>query len=64
MIVSGWQNINELVAWCSKHVGPIIWTNTLTNWIGTGWTISRISTGFKLDIVDEKLTILAALRWV
>ena len=63
MIVTGWQNIDELVNWCTLHVGPFIWTNSLTDWIGHGWSISRVSEGFEVNIVDEKLLLLGMLRW-
>ena len=64
MIVSGWQNIDELVTWCTDNVGCFIWTNSLTDWVGHGWTITRVSQGFKVDIIDEKLLVSGMLRWL
>ena len=63
MFVAGWQDIDELVSWCVRHVGHFIWTNSLTDWIGDGWTISRVKEGFDLRIVDEELLLLGVLRW-
>lgn len=63
MIIRGWQNIDEIVAWCVENVGDFIWTNRLTDWVGVGWTISRVQDGFKLRVERTDLQTLAVLRW-
>lgn len=63
MIVLGWQDIDELVEWCTQNIGHIIWTNSLTDWVGSGWSLTRIKDGFDLQVTDDELEVLSALRW-
>lgn len=61
--IEGWDKIEELSYWCNINVGNLLWSNNLSEWIGDGWYISRISSGFKLQIDNDEKRILAALLW-
>jgi len=62
-IVMEWERCAELVEWCTEHVGHLIWTNNLTDWIGHGWGIARIGGGFKVQVDDPVKCTLALLKW-
>lgn len=61
--IDGWDKSEELKDWCTVNIGTLIWTNQISDWIGLGWYISRIDSGFKLQIDDERKRLIAALHW-
>lgn len=63
MIVTGWEHWDELVTWCQVNVGVLLWSQPIIEWHGQGWHIRRVAKGFEVTIEDEKLLILAMLKW-
>jgi hypothetical protein len=63
IIIVGWNQVDEISHWCSENVGYLIWTNNISDWIGHGWYVSRVSNGLKLRIDNEEKRLLAALLW-
>lgn len=62
-IIPEWNTLEELVPWLTEHVGYLIWTNGITDWIGWGWVITRVSGGFQVGVDDPQKCTLALLKW-
>jgi hypothetical protein len=63
------EDIEGMVEWLEKYVGPINNTGSRIGMAGKGWACRYYVdpndyAGYLFDITDEKLATLFALRWM
>jgi hypothetical protein len=61
--VIGWQKWDEVVAWLSWNIGPLLWAKPIIEWRGKGWHMHRTPHGYDITVHDEQLAVLTLLRW-
>ena len=55
-----WTAVNEVEAWCMKHVGPRLYYLHHKRG-GEGWKMEYTNSGYSLELEDPKMMTMAIL---
>ena len=65
-------NYNEIVEWLEENIGKVLWSRSIIEWKGSGWSMNLYGyndtfpyqpASFIVRIDDERLALLCSLRW-
>jgi len=59
-----------MIRFCEENIGHILWSNPIVEWHGLGWHIKSFATsdisvhGYEVDISDDRLSLMFALKFL